>query len=307
MSELATCVFLKHQCEPLRESPLQQVPASAGCRPARALAARRAGRGRPGPKAAPPSLPRSCLRSHHVPRGHSSSRSPGALKLLPHSAPCNAHPGRARLSQARALFELAAAAAAAAVAMAEVEETLKRINSHKGVQGIVIMNSDAVPIRSTFDSATATKISASIKPLAEKARSVVRDLDPQNDLTFLRIRSKKNETLVRRCHRGQCCVRRRCCLRRQDTDNDGEHGLSVAPHNLLPRRALDRLLLTCACIIFRWRPTRTSSSLWSRTRMWSERGLCGVGVVGGTRRAGDQSAHGQEIRRGGRRAGTRAA
>ena len=25
MSELATCVFLKHQCEPLRESPLQQV------------------------------------------------------------------------------------------------------------------------------------------------------------------------------------------------------------------------------------------------------------------------------------------
>ena len=191
--------------------------------------------------------------------------------------------------------------------MAEVEETLKRINSHKGVQGIVIMNSDAVPIRSTFDSATATKISASIKPLAEKARSVVRDLDPQNDLTFLRIRSKKNETLVRRCHRGQCCVRRRCCLRRQETENNGEHGLSVAPHNLLPRRALDRLLLTCACIIFRWRPTRTSSSLWSKTRMWSERGLCGVGVVGGTRRAGDQSAHGQEIRRGGRRAGTRAA
>ena len=111
--------------------------------------------------------------------------------------------------------------------MAEVEETLKRINSHKGVQGIVIMNSDAVPIRSTFDSATATKISASIKPLAEKARSVVRDLDPQNDLTFLRIRSKKNETLVRRCH-GQSCVRRRCCLhRQQETENDGEHGLSV--------------------------------------------------------------------------------
>ena len=191
--------------------------------------------------------------------------------------------------------------------MAEVEETLKRINSHKGVQGIVIMNSDAVPIRSTFDSATATKISASIKPLAEKARSVVRDLDPQNDLTFLRIRSKKNETLVRRCHRGQCCVRRRCCLRRHETENDGEHGLSVAPHNLLPRRALDHLILTRECIVFRWRPTKTLSSLWSRTRMLSERGLCGVGVVGGTRRAGDQSAHGQEIRRGGRRAGTRAA
>jgi dynein light chain roadblock-type len=141
------------------------------------------------------------------------------LSLSPLCASCiaAAHLGRARLSQARVLCELVAAAA---VAMAEVEETLKRINSHKGVQGIVIMNSDAVPIRSTFDSATATKISASIKPLAEKARSVVRDLDPQNDLTFLRIRSKKNETLVRRCHGQSCCLQ-------QETENDGEHGLSV--------------------------------------------------------------------------------
>lgn len=32
--------------------------------------------------------------------------------------------------------------------------------------------------------------------LAAKARSVVRDLDPQNDLTFLRIRSRKQEIIV---------------------------------------------------------------------------------------------------------------
>ena len=81
--------------------------------------------------------------------------------------------------------------------MSEVEETLKRINSHKGVQGIVIMNTDAVPIRSTMDPQMATKFSGLIKPLADKARSCVRDLDPQNDLTFLRIRSKKHEILVR--------------------------------------------------------------------------------------------------------------
>jgi len=80
--------------------------------------------------------------------------------------------------------------------MSEVEETLKRINSHKGVQGIVIMNMDAVPIRSTMDPTLATKYASQIKPLADKSRSVVRDLDPQNDLTFLRIRSKKHEILV---------------------------------------------------------------------------------------------------------------
>ena len=32
--------------------------------------------------------------------------------------------------------------------------------------------------------------------LASKARSAVRTLDPQNDLTFLRIRSKKHEIMV---------------------------------------------------------------------------------------------------------------
>ena len=81
--------------------------------------------------------------------------------------------------------------------MSEVEETLKRINSHKGVVGIVIMNNEGIPIRSTMEQTLATKYAAMIKPLAEKARSAVRDLDPQNDLTFLRIRSKKHEILVR--------------------------------------------------------------------------------------------------------------
>lgn len=34
--------------------------------------------------------------------------------------------------------------------MSEVEETLKRLQSHKGVQGIVIVNSDGIPIRTTL-------------------------------------------------------------------------------------------------------------------------------------------------------------
>lgn len=50
----------------------------------------------------------------------------------------------------------------AAVAMSEVEETLKRINSHKGVQGIVIINSDGVPIRSTLEQTLSTNYAAHI-------------------------------------------------------------------------------------------------------------------------------------------------
>ncbi|KAI9222580.1 hypothetical protein BC828DRAFT_378129 [Blastocladiella britannica] len=80
--------------------------------------------------------------------------------------------------------------------MSEVEETLKRLSAHKGVQGIVIVNSEGIPIRSTLDNSLTVQYSALITQLASKARSVVRDLDPQNDLTFLRIRSKKHEIMV---------------------------------------------------------------------------------------------------------------
>ncbi|CAI9542649.1 unnamed protein product [Staurois parvus] len=33
-------------------------------------------------------------------------------------------------------------------------------------------------------------------PLVMKARCSLRDIDPQNDLTFLRVRSKKNEIMI---------------------------------------------------------------------------------------------------------------
>ena len=46
--------------------------------------------------------------------------------------------------------------------MSEVEETLKRINSHKGVQGIVIINSDGIPIRSTLEQTLSTNYAAHI-------------------------------------------------------------------------------------------------------------------------------------------------
>jgi len=79
---------------------------------------------------------------------------------------------------------------------AEVEETLKRIQSHKGVIGTIIINNEGVPIKTTLDSQLTVHYAALISQLTEKARSAVRDLDPSNDLTFLRIRSKKHEIMA---------------------------------------------------------------------------------------------------------------
>ncbi|XP_009693953.1 PREDICTED: dynein light chain roadblock-type 2, partial [Cariama cristata] len=79
---------------------------------------------------------------------------------------------------------------------AEVEETLKRIQAHRGVIAIIVINSEGIPIRTTLDNSTTVQYAGLLHQLTMKARSTVRDIDPQNDLTFLRIRSKKHEIMV---------------------------------------------------------------------------------------------------------------
>lgn len=73
---------------------------------------------------------------------------------------------------------------------------MKRIQSHKGVVGTIVVNGEGIPIKSTLDNTTTVQYAGLISQLSDKARSVVRDLDPTNDLTFLRIRSKKHEIMV---------------------------------------------------------------------------------------------------------------
>uniref|UniRef100_A0A9J8C176 Dynein, light chain, roadblock-type 1 n=1 Tax=Cyprinus carpio carpio TaxID=630221 RepID=A0A9J8C176_CYPCA len=79
---------------------------------------------------------------------------------------------------------------------AEVEETIKRIQSQKGVQGIIIVNAEGIPIKSTLDNSSTVQYAGNVHQLLMKARGMVRDIDPQNDLTFLRVRSKKNEIMI---------------------------------------------------------------------------------------------------------------
>uniref|UniRef100_A0A8C3SNW9 Dynein light chain roadblock-type 1 n=1 Tax=Chelydra serpentina TaxID=8475 RepID=A0A8C3SNW9_CHESE len=73
---------------------------------------------------------------------------------------------------------------------------LFRIQSQKGVQGIIVVNSEGIPIKSTVDNSTTVQYAGLMHSFIMKARSTVRDIDPQNDLTFLRIRSKKNEIMI---------------------------------------------------------------------------------------------------------------
>lgn len=80
--------------------------------------------------------------------------------------------------------------------MSEVEDTLKRIQSHRGVQGLIVINSEGIPVRTTLDNSMTVQYAGLLHSLSAQARNCVRDIDPQNDLTFLRVRSKKNEIMV---------------------------------------------------------------------------------------------------------------
>ncbi|MEW5319382.1 MAG: hypothetical protein WDW38_010539 [Sanguina aurantia] len=80
--------------------------------------------------------------------------------------------------------------------MSDVESTLARIQTHKGVLGIIVLSHEGITLRSTLDDALTKQYADMIPSLAALARNMVRDLDPQNDLEFLRVRSQKHEIMV---------------------------------------------------------------------------------------------------------------
>lgn len=78
----------------------------------------------------------------------------------------------------------------------EVEETLKRVQSHKGVKGVLIVTSDGIPIRSNLSAEDTENYTKMVSELSMKAAGVVRTLDESDELAFLRVRSKKHEIMI---------------------------------------------------------------------------------------------------------------
>lgn len=83
--------------------------------------------------------------------------------------------------------------------MSEVEETLNRMQTHKNVQGIVVVNAEGSVIRTTYQNEKkeeGNNLARLIPKLVHNARSTVRDLDTQNELKFIRLKTIKNEILI---------------------------------------------------------------------------------------------------------------
>lgn len=80
--------------------------------------------------------------------------------------------------------------------MSEVDQTLRRIEGNKSVIGTLVLDGNDHVIHSAFKNVDSSKYAEKLPPLIERARCMVRDLDPTNDLTFLRIRADKTEIMV---------------------------------------------------------------------------------------------------------------
>ena len=82
--------------------------------------------------------------------------------------------------------------------MSEVEETIERIRVQDGVENYVICNRQGQVLRRRQDMTPeqADQFATSMMALTMQARGVVRDMDPKNELMYLRVRARKQEIMV---------------------------------------------------------------------------------------------------------------
>jgi len=82
--------------------------------------------------------------------------------------------------------------------MVDVEDTLERIRTHKGVEGVIVATKDGVPVRGSkgLDDALLHQYSQQVSLLLTQTRAIIKDLDSGDDLSFMRMRTKKHELLI---------------------------------------------------------------------------------------------------------------
>ncbi|MHC1592231.1 MAG: roadblock/LC7 domain-containing protein [Candidatus Helarchaeales archaeon] len=75
------------------------------------------------------------------------------------------------------------------------DETLKKLKRFEGVKGVIVTNTEGLPISTTYETEKTEKIAALITSLVGKARSVVNELD-EGTMSFLTITTLEGEVLI---------------------------------------------------------------------------------------------------------------
>ena len=78
----------------------------------------------------------------------------------------------------------------------ELCDTIKRLENHSSVLGLVVMDQAGEVVRTTLNDSQTTYYAQRCRSLIELARSAVRNVDPIDDVKFLRVRSREYELLM---------------------------------------------------------------------------------------------------------------
>lgn len=78
----------------------------------------------------------------------------------------------------------------------KVEETLNRINTHMGVKGVMIVNEKGYAIKTTMDQKDTIEYGSLISQFYTKAKATIKVLHQEENVEFIRIRSKFHEIMI---------------------------------------------------------------------------------------------------------------
>lgn len=83
------------------------------------------------------------------------------------------------------------------ISQKQFEETLKKLETHPGVRGVIITSNDGLPISSTTNLSMEMRenVSALVASLVGKAKAVVTELR-EGELNFFTLDTSKGEILV---------------------------------------------------------------------------------------------------------------
>lgn len=79
----------------------------------------------------------------------------------------------------------------------ELQETVSRLSSHAGVEAVLILNrsGDIIAESSKLSSDSSPEIAASVNKLLKVATSYVQSLAPDDEISFLQVRSHQRREL----------------------------------------------------------------------------------------------------------------
>ena len=80
--------------------------------------------------------------------------------------------------------------------LSEYEIVLHRILEAERVQGYVIIDEQGLQANEKIENTTALQYAHLYREISNMAQSLARDINPNNELVFLRVQTKKNEVLA---------------------------------------------------------------------------------------------------------------